>query len=652
MCGIAGFHGRFGESALRDACDCMAHRGPDAHAVWMTDGVGFAHRRLSIIDLSPLGAQPMHGGDGAVTITYNGEIYNYRALRAELEARGVRFRGHSDTEVLLALYLADGERMLRRLNGIFALAIWDRRDGSMLVTRDGTGIKPLYYALNENGFAFASEIKALLRLVPDARELDPVALYRYLTFLYCPGEGTPLKDVRKLGPGEALRVKDGRIARRWTWYELPVREVRAPRVGYAEALAGTVKHLRTAVHRQLVADVPVGSFLSGGLDSSAIVTFAREVTPDLNCFTIETTGQDAGTTDDLPYARRVASHLGVNLDVVKVDASAMAQDLEGMFWQLDEPLADPAALNVLYICRLARSKGMKVLLSGAGGDDLFSGYRRHVAAKYDALWRVLPGGIRRALDAGASRLDQGTAIGRRAAKLFSGASLEGNAHIAHYFRWNREADVLPLLAPDFRQAATSEAVDQPLLDFLAPLEASVGRLDRMLALEQRFFLADHNLIYTDKMSMAAGVEVRVPFLDTDLMAFADRIPEDLKQHGREGKWIFKKAMEPFLPADVIYRPKSGFGAPLRQWMKRELKPLVADELSEASLRRRGIFDPAAVQDLIRRNDAGRVDGAYALLAVLGIEIWCRRFLDGGESIEHTPCDDAAALDAPAAVVNK
>jgi asparagine synthase (glutamine-hydrolysing) len=630
MCGIAGVVGAVTPLARERAMKGIAHRGPDDSGEFLDQaaGVWLGHTRLSILDLSPLGHQPMMSADGRVAIVFNGEIYNFRELRGELESAGHRFRGHSDTEVLLALYLASGVDALRRLNGIFAFGLWDARDRSLLVARDALGVKPLYYAHTPDGFAFASEIKALLPLVPTARELDEAALHRYLSFLWSPGAATPLRGVRKLLPGEAMIVRDGRIARQWAWYQLPVFRGVTPDLSEAEAIAGTVSHLRRAVHRQLVSDVPVGAFLSGGLDSSAVVAFAREEVPDIRCFTIESAmAQEPGMTDDLPYARRVARHLGVPLDVVTIDASRMAADIEGMIAQLDEPLADPAPLNVLYIARLARQQGRKVLLSGAGGDDLFTGYRRHVAINYERYWRWLPAAVRAWLEHATLSLDQRKPLFRRLAKAFSGSGLSGNRRLVNYFLWTREAQLLALYTPAFRARLGDETAAAPLLEFLDGLPASVTPLDRVLALEQRFFLADHNLTYTDKMSMAVGVETRVPFLDLDLVEFAARIPIGLKQRGTVGKWVLKKAMEPYLPHDVIYRPKSGFGAPLRRWMRHELRPLVGDLLSERSLRSRGLFDPRAVERLIKQNDTGEVDAAYTLLSLLGIEIWCRTYLD-------------------------
>ncbi|WP_338034999.1 asparagine synthase (glutamine-hydrolyzing) [Lamprobacter modestohalophilus] len=583
------------------------------------------------LDVSSSGHQPMISADSAVVLIFNGEIYNFRELRTDLECQRVIFRGGSDTEVLLNLYMAVGESLLSRLNGIFSFAIWDRRRQTLLLARDGLGVKPLYYAVLDDGFVFASEIKALMSLLPETCALDEAALQRYLTFLWCPGEGTPLRSVRKLLPGEAMVVRAGRIERRWNWYRLPAfRREAKPALDQTSAIKSTREHLRTAVRRQMVADVPVGAFLSGGLDSSAIVALAREQNPDIRCFTIEMEGgPEAGATDDLPYVRLVAEHQGVPLDVVRIDAGRMAGDLERMVAQLDEPLADPAPLNVLYISQLAREQGIKVLLSGAGGDDLFTGYRRHRALMAERWWSWLPGPMRQGLAKTTGALDQRSALGRRLTKLFSGAGLDGDARLVNYFRWANRADLERLYSAEFKAALGESRAEAPMLEFLRELPPETSRLERMLALEQRFFLADHNLLYTDKMSMAVGVEVRVPFLDLELVEFAARIPARFKQRGSEGKWVLKKAMEPYLPREVIYRPKTGFGAPLRRWMRHELRELLGDLLSEASMRSRGLFDPAAVQRLIADNDAGRVDASYTLLSLLCIEIWCRTYLDTG-----------------------
>ena len=630
MCGIVGYSGDFRSDMLSVALEQISHRGPDDVGVFFKHEcqVGLGHTRLSILDLSQYGHQPMLSDDGAVTLIFNGEIYNFRELREELEAIGHQFHGNSDTEVLLRLYMVEGESVLSRLNGIFAFALWDTRSQALLVARDGLGVKPLYYAATAEQFAFASEIKALASLMPLDGELDFQAIDRYLTFMWCPGEGTPAKSIRKLGPGEAMWVRAGKIERHFKWYQLPVFRRTTTKLTTEKYVEKTAQNLRQAVHRQMVADVPVGAFLSGGIDSSSIVAFAREHTPNLRCFTIEATGgAEAGSSDDLPYARRVAQYLKVPLEVVQINAGCVAEDLEGMISKLDEPLSDPASLNVLYISRLAREHGIKVMLSGVGGDDLFSGYRRHQALMLDDYWIWLPRPLRAGLEKITAAIDQRGTLGRRISKLFHGAALDGDARLVNYFVWSKREDLAALYTEDFKAALGKSEACAPMLDFLKELPPTLTKIDRVLSLEQRFFLADHNLIYTDKMSMAAGVEVRVPFLDLDLVEFAQEIPARLKQRGSVGKWVLKKAMEPYLPKDVIYRPKSGFGAPLRRWMRFELKELLNDLLSEPSLRKRGLFNPVAVHRLIAANDSGKLDASYTLFSLLCVELWCRRFID-------------------------
>lgn len=632
MCGIAGFSGHFERALLSRMSESVAHRGPDGEGSFFAadDTVGLAHRRLAIIDLSPTGAQPMLDHATGVAITFNGEIYNYRELRAQLEEDGSSFVGPSDTEVILRLYLARGRQALPQLNGIFALAIWDPRDRSLLLARDGAGVKPLYYAEPAAGFLFASELKALLACETLDRTLDPHAVWLHLTYLWSPTPFTMLRAVRKLEPGCALRVRDGRIAERWRFHELPY-PTPPFNGGVEEAAAAVHSALDTAVRRQMVADVPVGAFLSGGLDSSAVVACARRHAPQqrIQCFTIETTHStaDEGFADDLPYARRVAAHLGVELHAIRVGPQIVSH-FERMVRHLDEPQADLAPLNALMICELARQHGIKVLLSGAGGDDIFTGYRRHFALMQEHWWRWLPAPARAALAAGARALPAGTPALRRVRRALEVAELDADKRLAGYFRWLPHTESAPLLAPGLRAQLGDWTPLEPLVASLQTIGGESEPLNRMLFLEARHFLGDHNLNYTDKMGMAVGVEVRVPFLDPDLMRLASSLPAKYKQRGTEGKWILKKAMEPELPRDVIYRPKTGFGVPLRRWLRHELRETVDDLLSERSLAARGLFDPLAVTRLRHRDAAGRIDAAYPLLALCSIELWCRIFLDG------------------------
>src|SRR5262245_56508999 len=633
MCGIAGFSGRFERALLDRMNGAQVHRGPDdSGTVYLErEEIGLAHRRLSIIDLSPAGHQPMEASCGDL-IVFNGEIYNYRELRAELAADGVELRSHSDTEVLLHLYRRDGVEMLSRLNGMFAFALWDAREHRLFLARDGMGVKPLYFAETPRGFLFASELKALLLEPSLDRSLDPRAIQQHLAFLWSASPRTVLGSVRKLEPGWSLLVPGGRIERRWQHYEIPYRR-ESQRISAPEAAEQVRAAVLTAVRRQMVADVPVGTFLSGGLDSSAVTAFAAQETSGkrLSCFSIGFRDQSfaaEGIPDDLPYARRVAEYLDVDLHVIDVGPE-LIDHLETMIWHLDEPTADPAPLNALLISGLARRNGIKVLLSGAGGDDLFSGYRRHLALLGERGWAWMPRPALLGLAAFARSLSTTGALGRRLRKAFAYADRTAEERLVSYFRWIEPETLRSLYRPALRAELDGVEDIEPLLATQKHLPAGIHPLNRMLYLEAKHFLADHNLNYSDKMSMAVGVEARVPLLDPDVVALAAGLPVEFKQRGTAGKWIFKKAMEPLLPRDVIYRPKSGFGAPLRSWLRGRLHPWIREFLSEPVLRRRGLFDPAAVAALLRADREGRIDGSYPLFAILCLELWCRLFLDGG-----------------------
>jgi len=631
MCGIAGFSGDFDAALLARMNDAIAHRGPDdaGSAVFPEHRVGLAHRRLSIIDLSSRGKQPMTDSTNTVSITYNGEIYNYRALRDELIADGYGFKSDCDTEVLLNLYLRDGEKMMERLNGIFAFALYDSRDGSLLVVRDGMGVKPLYFAETRKGVVFASELKALLQDDSIDRNLDRAAVHHHLLYLWSPSPLTMLRAVKKLEPGSALRIRDGRILRHWRFYDLPYDQefVDWP---VEDAIIQVRKYLTQAVERQLVADVPVGAFLSGGLDSSGVVALAqRAMGKDrLQCFTIgfkDPRAVSEGMATDLPYARRVAKHLDVDLQTIFVGPE-MVDELRRMVFHLDEPQADPAPINALFISRLAREYGIKVLLSGAGGDDVFTGYRRHSALMLEPYWSWLPIEVRRGIRAASERIRPVTEFRRRLSKAFRYADLEGDERIAAYFHWIAPEQLMPILSPELRRDF-SWRDPSPVLGALENLPDSVPALNRMLFLEGKFFLTDHNLNYVDKVSMASGVEVRVPMLDPDLMALAARLPLGVKQRGGTGKWVLRRALEPYLPRAVISRGKTGFGAPLRNWMRDDLRDTVDDVLSESSIRSRGLFDPRGVQEMIERDRKQHADASYTIFSMMCIELWCRMFVD-------------------------
>ncbi|MBI3560676.1 MAG: asparagine synthase (glutamine-hydrolyzing) [Gammaproteobacteria bacterium] len=636
MCGIAGFSGSFDELLLSRMASVLQHRGPDdgGHLYFKENNLGLAHRRLSIIDLSAHGQQPMWDENRRAVIIFNGEIYNYVALRRDLILKGYIFRSESDTEVLVNAYLCYGHDVLCKLNGIFTFAIWDYEKRELFIARDHVGVKPFYYSLTSKGFIFASEMKAILCDESVSSDLDSSAIYYYLTHLWCPAPKTILSQVKKLEPGHAMIVQEGRISKHWKYYDLPY-DQEISIMSEDESILAVREAVEQAVQRQLISDVPVGAFLSGGLDSSAVVACAKKIMKDevLQCFTVsfeENIHDKENMSSDLMYAKKVAKYLSVPLKIVHADVSIVDR-LEDMIYHMDEPQADPAPINVMIISELARQNNIKVLLSGAGGDDIFTGYRRHFALNMERTWDWLPQTIRNKLKLLSSHIPVTTAMGRRLRKSFEYAEKSSVDRLISYFLWINPAGIENILSEPVMQDVYKEIPSRSLLESITALPNTVLRLNQMLYLEGKYFLPDHNLNYTDKMSMAHGVEVRVPLLDIDLISLAARIDPKLKQRGTEGKWIFKKAMETYLPREVIYRAKAGFGAPLRYWITHDLKEMIGDYLSTASINNRGIFNAAAVRRLIEENANGKIDAAYSIFAMLCIELWCRRFIDARSS---------------------
>lgn len=648
MCGIAGFSGAFQPTLLDAMSQRIAHRGPDDDGIWFDEQyqVGLAHRRLAIVDLSPAGHQPMFDSERRTAVVFNGEIYNYLELRHKLETQGARFRSTTDTEVLLHLYRRRGLDMLSVLNGMFAFALWDLDKREILLARDGMGVKPLYTAHSPKGVLFASELKALLAEPSVARDLDPEGVACYPNYLWCPSPLTMLRSVRKLEAGHFLRIAHGKIVQEGIFYEPPFG---APtRRESAKVISDEVESVVTrAVQRQLVGDVEIGAFLSGGLDSSALVALAfQHVSHPMRTFTIARPGSvsgGVGVPDDLPYARTMAAHLGVGLQEVE-SALDPASELTEMVYHLDEPQPDFASLNVLAISRAARASGIKVLLSGAGADDLFAGYRRHCIHLLESWLVWVPPAVVQVIRRLAQQLPARSVALRRIQRGLQYAHLRGDPRRVGHLRWLGESDHRALFSENFRSQLEGHHVAERLHAALDRLPANTHPLERMLLLDTRFFLTDHNLNYTDKLSMAAGVEVRVPFLDPDVVRLACEISPALKVRGTIRKWVLKKAMGKHLPAEIIHRPKTGFGAPLRKWLHGPLRDVVEDTLSVRALRNRGIFSVSGVRSLLQRDARGHVDAAYPLLAVVCIELWCRRFCDasGDVSLASTPSKGSVA----------
>lgn len=623
MCGIAGYSGSFPPELLTAMSSVMSHRGPDDEGVWAdpTSEVGLVHRRLSIIDTSTGGHQPMWDSTGQFATIFNGEIYGYRRLRRELEDDGFRFNSDSDTEVLLNLWVQRGREALDHINGMYAFAIWDTRGSLLTLARDPAGIKPLYFSETATGFIFASEMKSLLQSPAVNRVIDPVAVLQTLTYLWSPGPRTVLSSVKKLPPGGWMEVRRGAILSKGNTCGAP-----QERSGVAHAPVTIRGALEQAVNDQLIADVPTGAFLSGGVDSTAIVALARQQDPAIECFTIGPSSSAEGFESDLPYAKLAAERLGVRLHIADVSPD-LTQSIDFMLYHLDEPQADLAPLQVYLIAATARAMGVKVLLSGAGGDDLFGGYRRHAAVSLERHWQWLPGAVRSRLGSVAGRAPAARPWGRRLNKAFSNAGLDQDARAISYLHWMSNPAALDLLASDFRNSLDLSSIDEEALRAFRSGASESSSLGGLLAVDERYFLVDHNLNYTDKLSMAAGVEVRVPFLDDRVVEVAHRLSDrQLVRHGHT-KVALREAFKGIIPREILERPKVGFGVPLREWLTGPLEPWIQEQLAPATLERRGIFDPQAVANLMSANSRGTVDASYPLLSIALVERWMQLFVD-------------------------
>ncbi len=637
MCGIAGLIHSKPENYIHRFSELIAHRGPDDHGVYIDGNLALAHRRLSIQDVSANGHQPMMSRDGRYVIIFNGEIYNHWDIRKKLEHK-YRFKSTSDTETLLYGFAEYGEQILDKLNGIFAFAIYDRYDKELFIARDHLGVKPLYYYQVGHTFLFASEIKAMLAFPELDKTLEISNISDYLHFLYAPGSGTAFKHVRKLEPGYYLRInvsKPGECELK-KYYEIPFNgEYRnQPLDKWVDELE---EELYKAVERQLLSDVPLGFFLSGGLDSSLVVAMAGKAQPYNKplCFTIDTNlgSKREGFSEDLPFAKKVAEHLRTELKIVKAKVD-MLQDFDKMIWYLDEPQADAAPLNIYNISATAREMGIVVLLGGTGGDDLFSGYRRHQSIYYHQITSKLPTFLKRVLGKVSSNIPTGKPNFRRLIKFLSHFKFsDPNEQLASLYSWLPFNENLKLFNAINRETLNNYLPRHHLIDSLKNIPNESTLLNKMLYWELKYFLPDHNLNYTDKMSMAHGVEVRVPYLDKELVEYSTTIPPELKMKGTNTKFLLRKVAERYLPKEVVYRSKTGFGAPVRDWICGPLDAQLRTEFTPEKCSKRQIFDSDNVISLIERNKKNELDASYPIWGLLAIARWWEQFVDNS-SIRH------------------
>lgn len=620
--------------------DIQSHRGPDdrglsEHLSCAGDRICLGSRRLAILDLSLAGHMPMSTPDGRITIAYNGEVYNAPPLRAELEARGYKFRSHSDTEVVLYSYQEYGNDCVRKFNGMFAFAIWDSNRDQLFLARDHFGIKPLYYFHKNNQFAFASEIKALMELPEIPRRLNLQALHQYLTFLWVPDPLTLFDGVLKLPAGHFATFKDGRLELQQYW------DLTFPKSNYAfpsdeGTLTSEIRdRLTRVVESQMISDVPLGAFLSAGIDSSSIVAaMAGKSSQPVRTFTIafpEKYRRGELTLDDTAVAARTAKYFGCNHTEIEVEPNVV-ELLPKLVWHMDEPTADPAIIMAYLVNREAR-KQATVLLSGVGGDELFAGYRKYQAHYLAQEYRKIPRSLRQNILEPAINALPG----------FRGSRFKGHVRLAK--KMARSGSLPPVNRFLMDSVYLSDRQKHELYSdtLRAQLDSTDARcthlayfdkvanadfLNQMLYLDTKTFMVSLNLNYNDKMSMASSVEVRVPFLDWEFAEWvAANVPPNLKLKNGTTKHILREAMRPLLPPEVLTQKKAGFGAPVDYWLANDLRPMVDELLSEANVRRRGLFRPEIVRRYIEEQRNGREDWSFQIWQFLTLELWMREFLD-------------------------
>ncbi|HEY0376021.1 MAG TPA: asparagine synthase (glutamine-hydrolyzing) [Pyrinomonadaceae bacterium] len=645
MCGIAGIISTKPEARIRLMLDAIEHRGRDDEGVWTSEVIDdegrracLGHRRLSIIDTSSAGHQPMLSEDGRFVLTFNGEIYNYLEIRKELEARGRRFRTGTDTEVLLAAFVEWGEESLPRLNGMFAFAIWDDAERKLTVARDRLGIKPLYYAnvpaANGAGasFIFASEVKAILATDLVERAIDPEALNQFLTFLWTPDPHTLFRGVKKLPPAHVLTWHKNEVKVR-EWWDVSFDEIEEGR-GEEWWRERVLETLDRVVRMEMVADVPLGSFLSGGIDSSSIVALMKNHSGGrkVSTYTIGIEAQDLRydiIPDDVVWARRVNELLDTDYHEIMLKPD-VAELLPKLVYQMDEPAIDMAIPS--YLVSRAARETLTVMLSGMGGDEVFAGYPRQMAMRLASALDPVPGLIRRPLMKTVATMLPGGLPGKLTAPLRNAKKFARSAALDFE---NRYLGYGTYFTDDAKERLYSDALREAAREFDAyhyhrRYFARVRRatpLNRLLYVDLKTFLPCLNLTTTDKTSMAANLEVRVPFLNYELVELAARMPPSLKLRGLKRKYILKRAAERLLPKDIVWRKKAGFGAPIRSWLRGPLRPMVEDLLSEETVRRRGLFDPREVRRIIDANLSGREDYNLQVFQLLTLELWQQTFID-------------------------
>ena len=634
MCGIAGFVDRWDSGQARPVeeraaildsmCRIIEHRGPDDQGVTLDRGVALGMRRLSIIDLAG-GHQPISGEDGSVSIVYNGEIYNFHELKDRLEAAGHKFKTHCDTETVLHGYEEFGPDCLKDLRGMFAFAIWDAKNQVLFIARDRAGKKPLYYSVTRGGsLIFGSELKVLLQHPDVEREIDPKALDAYFTLGYIPDPYSIFKNVKKLPPGHYLTFSEGRldVKQYWDFNFNPSESLREE--DYLEELRFL---LDESVRLRLISDVPLGAFLSGGIDSSTIVgLMARHSAQPVKTFSI---GFHEDSYNELKYARMTAQKFGTDHHEFFVTPE-ICSVVDELAWFMDEPFADQATIPNYVVSKLAREH-VKVVLSGDGGDELFAGYTRYIVAQNRASFDLIPKTLRQGLGPLSKNLPHGTK-GRN--YLFN-ISLDPVSRyldsVSTFTSLNRES----LYTRDFRDLVGAEGYVSSLFRDLSARVTTGEPLDRLLYIDSKTYLPGDILAKVDRTSMAVSLEARAPLLDHKLIEFVGQMPAKLKLSGLESKHLLKKAVADLVPHEILNRPKQGFGVPIQDWINRQLRSRIRESLTEPRSQQRGYVEPGYINVLLNEHERGRRDHSDGLWALFMLELWHRQFIDQPANLTQT-----------------
>ena len=628
MCGICGqlnFHPDkpVAKDLIRQMCAVMVHRGPDDEGIWTGGPVGLGQRRLAIIDLSPTGRQPMSNEDGTIWITYNGEIYNHLDLRVDLERRGHCYHGTSDTETILHLYEEHGPNCVKYLRGMFAFALWDSRCRRLLLARDRFGQKPLLYAETAEGLTFASEIKAILQNLAVSRDVDEVALHHYLTYGYIPSPQTAFPQIRKLPPASILLWEEGRISveRYWTLRYTP-----KLKISESEASEQLLTLLREATRIRLMSEVPLGAFLSGGVDSSAIVALMAEaMSESVKTFSI---GFEDQSFNELDYARQIADQYATDHYAFTVTPNALAV-LPELVWAYGEPYADSSSLPTYYLAKMTRQH-VTVALNGDGGDEAFAGYERYLADRLASYYGRLPTWLRGRLIAPAvRRLPESTRrkdLLRRLKRLALVMDASPERRYAHWMTLFDNRAKNDLYTPDFRVRLQD-------IDALSLLEQAFAAadgsdfLDRSQFADVTTYLPDDLLVKVDIATMVHSLEGRSPFLDHHLAEFVARLPSNYKLRGYKSKYILKQALRDYLPKNILQRDKQGFALPIGRWFRHDLRHVAYEVLLDQHTLGRGILDAQAIRAMLDEHVSGRINHHYRIWGLLVLELWFRAYID-------------------------